>query len=67
MEKFLIPYLKSIHNLQFTHHIMPEKKKKKMPRGDPWECTKVEKAISILGLLVAWGRGENESLIALFC
>ena len=28
MDEFLIPYLKSMP-LQFTHHIMPEKKRKK--------------------------------------
>ena len=43
MEEFLIPYLKSMP-LQFTHHIMPEKKEK-MPRGDPWECTNLGRAI----------------------
>ena len=43
MEEFLIPYLKSMP-LHFPTTLCREKIKK-MPRGDPWECTNVEKAI----------------------
>ena len=64
MKEFLISYLKSMP-LHITHHIMPEKNEKNA-QGRPMGVHKRGKShFSILGLLVAWGRGENESVMAL--
>ena len=64
MKKFPIFRLKWV-KLYSTRYILPEKNEK-MTWGSPWGAQMGEKShFSTLGLIMAGGRGDNESVMAL--